>query len=72
MRIEHLSVLLDATPFAPFSPVLPNGKRLRVPHSDSAWIHPGGGSVVVALKGDIVRIESRRMATGTEPRAAAA
>jgi hypothetical protein len=72
MRIEQLRALLEATPFVPFSLVLPNGEKLRVPHSDFAWIHPSGRSVVVALKGDIVRIVNWQMVTGIETKAAAA
>ena len=54
MKIDQLQVMLEASPFIPFSLVLPNGEKLRVPHSDFAWIPPGKRSVVVALKGDVV------------------
>lgn len=72
MRIEQMRTLLEATPFAPFSLVLPNGEKLRVPHPDFAWVHPGGRSVVVALKGDLVRIVNWQMVTGIETKSAAA
>jgi len=69
MRINQLKTLLESSPFVPFSLVLPNGKKLRVPHSDFAWIHPGGRSVIVALKGDVVRIVNWQMVTGIETKA---
>ncbi|HEY2952791.1 MAG TPA: hypothetical protein VGK40_09420 [Verrucomicrobiae bacterium] len=69
MRIDQLRTLLEATPFVPFALVLPNGEKLRVPHSDFAWIHPGGRSVVVAIKGDVIRIVNWQMVTGIETKA---
>ena len=69
MRINQLKTLLESAPFVPFSLVLPNGEKLRVPHSDFAWIPPGGRSVVVALKGDVVRIVNWQMVTGIETKA---
>ena len=69
MRISQLKTLLASSPFVPFSLVLPNGEKLRVPHSDFAWIHPGGRSVIVALKGDVVRIVNWQMVTGIETKA---
>jgi hypothetical protein len=72
MKINQLKALLEAAPFVPFALVLPDGERLRVPHSDFAWIHPGGRSVVVALKGDVIRIVNWQMVTSIETKAAAA
>ena len=66
MKIGKLKTLLEASPFIPFSLVLPKGEKLRVPHSDFAWIHPGGRSVIVALKGDVVRIVNWQRVTGIE------
>ncbi len=57
---------MESAPSVPFSLVLPNGEKLRVPHSDFAWIHPGGRSVVVALKGDTVRMVNWQRVTGIE------
>jgi hypothetical protein len=71
MKIDQLQVMLEASPFIPFALVLPNGEKLRVPHADFAWIHPGKRSVVVALKGDVVRIVNRQMVTAIETKAAA-
>ncbi len=69
MSINQLKALLEASPFVPFSIVLPNGEKLRVPHSDFAWVHPSGRSVAVALKGDIMRIVNWQMVTGIETKA---
>jgi hypothetical protein len=71
MKIGQLQVMLEASPFVPFSLILPNGEKLRVPHADFAWIHPGKRSVVVALKGDVVRIVNWQMVTAIETKAAA-
>ena len=58
-----------AVPFVPFSLVMPNGERLKVPHAEFVWIHPGGRNVVVALKGDVIRIINWQMVTGLETKA---
>jgi hypothetical protein len=71
MKIDRLQVMLEASPFIPFALVLPNGEKLRVPHADFAWIHPGKRSVVVALKGDVVRIVNWQMVAAIETKAAA-
>ena len=60
VSINQLRILLEAVPFVPFSVILPNGEKLRVPHSDFAWIHPGGRSIVIAAKGDVMRIVNCR------------
>lgn len=72
MKIEQLQAMLEASPFLPFSLILPNGEKLKVPHPDFAWIHPGRRNVVVALKGDIVRIVNWQMIAAIETKAAAA
>ncbi len=69
MSINQLKSLLEAVPFVPFSVILPNGEKLRVPHSDFAWIHPGGRSIVIAGKGDVMRIVNWQMVTSIETKA---
>ena len=72
MRIIQLKTLLEASPFVPFSLILPNGDKLKVPHPDFAWISPGGRSVVVAIKGDVIRIVNWAMVTAIETKPALA
>lgn len=69
MKIDQLKNLVEAVPFVPFSLLMPSGERLEVPHPDFVWIHPDGRSVVVALKGDVVRIVNWQMVTGLETKA---
>lgn len=71
MSINQLRTLLEAAHFVPFPLILPKGEKLCVLHSDFAWIHPGGRSVVVAMKGDTLRIVNWQRVTGIESKATA-
>ena len=66
MKIDQLKNLVEAVPFVPFSLLMPSGERLKVPHPDFVWIHPGGHSLAVALKSDVIRIVNWQMVTGIE------
>ncbi|MBL9128826.1 MAG: hypothetical protein JNL97_14325 [Verrucomicrobiales bacterium] len=66
MKIEDLRSLLKATPFVPFWVVLPNGEKLRIPHPEFAWIHPGERAVWVALESGGTRLINWPLVTGLE------
>ena len=66
MNVERLIELIHASPFAPFSVLLPNGDKLRVPHSDYAWVHPDRKTVIVVAESGRTRFLNHQMLLGVE------
>jgi hypothetical protein len=56
MTINQLRQLHEARPFRLFSLRLADGSRVKVPHPEFMWIHPGGRTVHVAVDDDAARI----------------
>lgn len=72
MNMDQLRELIDAAPFVPFSLIMPNGEKLRVPHPDFIWLVPRTRTAVVAKKNGVVRMVNLAMVTSIETRASAA
>jgi hypothetical protein len=66
MNIERLIELIHATPFAPFSLLLPNGEKMRVPHSDYIWVHPDRRTIIAVANDGKTRLLSHQMLVGVE------
>ncbi len=66
MNVDRLKELIHATPFVPFSVLLPNGEKLRVPHSDYAWVHPDRHTVIVVAESGETRLLNRQLLLGVE------
>ncbi len=66
MNVERLTELIHASPFVPFSVILPNGEKMRVPHADYAWVHPDRRTVIVVAENGRTRLLNRQMLLGLE------
>jgi hypothetical protein len=66
MNAERLQELIHATPFAPFSVLLPNGDKIRVPHRDYAWVHPDRKTVIIVGEDGRTRMLNRQLLLGVE------
>ncbi len=66
MNVDRLADLIQASPFLPFSVLLPNGEKIRVPHSEYAWVHPDRRTVIVAAENGRTRLLSHQMLVGVE------
>jgi len=72
MNVERLLELMHATPFEPFLVLLPNGERIRVPHTDHIWVHPDRRTVIVVAESGATRLLNHQMIVGVELDRAAA
>jgi hypothetical protein len=70
MNIDTLLELIRATPFAPFSLIMANGKRLEVPHRDFIWVMPNRRTVLVALPNGAARWVDWQLVAGLEKESA--
>lgn len=66
MNVERLLELIHATPFVPFFVLLPNGEKMRVPHSDYAWVHPDRRTLIVVAADGKTRLLNHQMLLGVE------
>ena len=57
---------MHSSPFAPFSVLLPNGEKVRVPHSDYIWVHPDRRTVIVVADNGRTRLLNHQMLLGVE------
>ncbi|MBI5387656.1 MAG: hypothetical protein HZA90_23600 [Verrucomicrobia bacterium] len=72
MNVERLLELMRATPFAPFSVLLPNGDKIRIPHTDYIWVHPDRRTIIVVAENGATRLLNHQMLLGVELERAAA
>ena len=56
MMLKQLKEHHEACPFQPFALRLADGSRVRVPHPEFMWIHPGGRTIHVAVNDEAARI----------------
>jgi len=66
MNVERLLEFIHATPFVPFSVLLPNREKMRVPHSDYVWVHPDRRTVIIGAPAGKTRLLSHQMLVGVE------
>lgn len=66
MNVERLLELMRATPFVPFFVLLPNGEKIRVPHTDHIWVHPDRRTIIVVAENGATRLLSHQMLLGLE------
>ncbi|MBI4661364.1 MAG: hypothetical protein HY735_21285 [Verrucomicrobia bacterium] len=66
MNVDRLLDLMHATPFVPFSILLPNGERLRVHHPDFIWVHPDRRTILVVAESGRTRFLNHQMVVGLE------
>ncbi|MCL4787603.1 MAG: hypothetical protein KJ070_12545 [Verrucomicrobia bacterium] len=72
MNVERLRELMHATPFEPFCVLLPNGDKIRIPHTDHIWVHPDRRTVIVVAENGATRLLNHQMILGVELDQAAA
>jgi hypothetical protein len=72
MNVERIVELIHASPFVPFFVLLPNGEKIRVPHSDYAWVHPDRRTVIVVNEAGRTKLLNHQMVLGVELERAAA
>lgn len=66
MNVERLLELMRATPFVPFFVLLPNGEKIRVPHTDHIWVHPDRRTIIVVAENGATRLLNHQMLLGLE------
>jgi len=66
MKVERLLELMRATPFVPFSVLLPNGEKMRVKHPDFIWVHPDRRTLIVVAENGHTRYLNHQMIVGIE------
>jgi hypothetical protein len=64
--MQQFKRALAARPFRPFHLRLADGSRLRVPHPEFAWIHPGGRTCFIAVDDDSAEIVDLPLVTAIE------
>lgn len=66
MNVDRLLEFMRASPFVPFSVLLPNGDKMRVKHPDFLWVHPDRRTIVVVAENGQTRFLSHQMVVGVE------
>jgi hypothetical protein len=66
MNIERLIEVMHATPFMPFSLLLPNGDKMHIPHADFIWVHPDRRTIIAVDASGKTRILNHQMLVGIE------
>ncbi len=66
MNVERLLELIRASPFVPFSVLLPNGEKMRVKHPDFIWVHPDRRTIIVVAENGQTRLLNHQMLVGVE------
>jgi len=72
MNTERLLELMHASPFVPFSVLLPNGQKTRIPHQDYIWVHPDRRTIIVVAENGRTQLLNHQMPLGVELEGAAA
>ena len=72
MNGDRLLELMHALPFVPFSVLLPNGDKIRIPHPDYIWGHPDRRTIIMVAENGRTRLLSHQMILGVELESAAA